>query len=516
MPRKGKGSQSANANSLRAKAAANAAIAAHSAASSSTSQHSSAHANSPSGSSRRQRDAYIDAEDMTGLDDDLDDQDQDMGIDEAHDDEEELQHAMQLVEAEAADQTNATGAREDSASPSSTPEPEDMPSYVAAMDDTMQHDEDDEDDEDPVRDDGDDDEEDDEIFTGQEGEMLDDEFDAPLTFDADGNPLGPTGGALRDEGEDPESDDNDMMDGEGGEGGLRAAVAAAAAADEGFGSFAASLRGYSGLMANMSGRLRTILASLKNKSDPSGRMVALQELSELLSMATEDTLAGYFSVDAFVKELIAVLKGGGGGPNPQAAYGLGDDDGDDDFAMAAAIAAAADAEEASGGENQEEMQLLACRCLANLIEALPHSSHNIVSNGAVPVLCSKLIEITFIDLAEQTISVSFKCSISVWESLLTCSSDSRETLGRRSIRYRKRWWSVGSTDLSGLLLHPRPAYSSHCCREVLSQSLARLLQCCQRCRPNSAECPFLPRSQASRASLSRHHWHCRFLPTSPR
>jgi E3 ubiquitin-protein ligase TRIP12 len=444
MPRKGKGSQSANANSLRAKAAANAAIAAHGAASSSTGQHSSAHANqSPSGSSRRQRDAYIDAEDMIGLDDDLDDQDQDMAIEEAHneDEEAEVQHAMQIIEAaEAGDQSHASdaGPREESASPDSSPEPDDMPLIGAGLDDSMQHDEHEDDDEEQVRDDGDDDdEEDDEIMPGQEGEMLDDEFDAPLTFDADGNPLGPAGGVPPEEGEgeDPESD-NEMMEGEGGEGGLRAAVAAAAAADEGFGSFAASLRGYSGLMANMSGRLRTILASLKNRSDPSGRMAALQELSELLSMATEDTLAGYFSVDAFVKELITVLKGSGGGTNPQAAYGLGDDDEDDDYAMAQAIAAAADAEEANGGENQEEMQLLACRCLANLIEALPHSSHNIVSNGAVPVLCSKLIEITFIDLAEQTISVSFPNQILCYGTVLTMSTDPGEAFRRRPFCHR--------------------------------------------------------------------------------
>ena len=52
------------------------------------------------------------------------------------------------------------------------------------------------------------------------------------------------------------------------------------------------------------------------------------------------------------------------------------------------------------------MMLLACRCLANLLEALPNSVNAIVYAGAVPVLCAKLLEIQYIDLAEQTLSVS--------------------------------------------------------------------------------------------------------------
>jgi hypothetical protein len=57
-----------------------------------------------------------------------------------------------------------------------------------------------------------------------------------------------------------------------------------------------------------------------------------------------------------------------------------------------------------GQENLEE-QLLACRCVANLMEAMPGSAHTLVYHGAIPVSCNKLLHITFIDLAEQTISV---------------------------------------------------------------------------------------------------------------
>jgi E3 ubiquitin-protein ligase TRIP12 len=55
--------------------------------------------------------------------------------------------------------------------------------------------------------------------------------------------------------------------------------------------------------------------------------------------------------------------------------------------------------------------LLACRCLANLMEALPASTANVVYGGAVPILCAKLLEIHFIDLAEQALSVSSLCPI---------------------------------------------------------------------------------------------------------
>ena len=148
--------------------------------------------------------------------------------------------------------------------------------------------------------------------------------------------------------------------------------------DDGFRQGLFGLAGYSSMMSGMSARLKTMLNTLKNHSpdaDSSAKLIALQDLSELLSISTEDTLAGYFSVDAFVKELVYVLKG-----NP------------DEFAIAE--------------EGNVEMMLLACRCLANLMEALPGSAHTVVHNGAVPVLCAKLLEIQFIDLAEQTLSVS--------------------------------------------------------------------------------------------------------------
>lgn len=131
-----------------------------------------------------------------------------------------------------------------------------------------------------------------------------------------------------------------------------------------------TLRALTGIMSGVSSRLRDILANLKQKNDPSVQLIALQELSEILLVSTEDNLSGHFSPDQFVKELVTLME-----PN-------------------------------ENGDENPEMMLLACRCIANLMEALPSSTANVVYGGAVPVLCQKLLEIHYIDLAEQALSVS--------------------------------------------------------------------------------------------------------------
>ncbi|KAI1842044.1 hypothetical protein JX266_011799 [Neoarthrinium moseri] len=149
----------------------------------------------------------------------------------------------------------------------------------------------------------------------------------------------------------------------------------------GFGGLAGSglsstLRALTGMMSGMPSRLREILSNLRMKEDPSMQMIALQELSEILLVSNEDNLAGHFSPDSFVKELVALMQ-----PN-----------------------------EITGEENPD-MMLLACRSLANLMEALPASTANVVYGGAVPVLCAKLLEIQYIDLAEQSLSTLEKISV---------------------------------------------------------------------------------------------------------
>ncbi|KAL8909117.1 MAG: hypothetical protein Q9171_005183 [Xanthocarpia ochracea] len=141
------------------------------------------------------------------------------------------------------------------------------------------------------------------------------------------------------------------------------------------GGLSSTLRALSGMVIGSSTKLREILPNLREKDDPSVQLIALQELSELLLVSTEDNLSGQFSPDQFVKELVTLMQ-----PN--------------EF-----------------GEENPEMMLLACRCIANLMEALPPSTANVVYGGAVPVLCQKLLEIHYIDVAEQALSTLEKISV---------------------------------------------------------------------------------------------------------
>ncbi|KAG6821487.1 hypothetical protein H0H93_010211 [Arthromyces matolae] len=167
-------------------------------------------------------------------------------------------------------------------------------------------------------------------------------------------------------------------------------------------------RQFGSYMLSLSSRLKTMLNNIKSSADPTTRLLTLQELSELLSISTEDTLAGSFQVEQFVRELVRILGGQGADDDD-------DDDADDDHpeqdedaALAAALAMSTG--NAFHGDDNLEAQVLACRCLANLMEALPGVAHTVVYHGAIPVLCSKLIEISYIDLAEQTLSTMEKIS----------------------------------------------------------------------------------------------------------
>ncbi|KZT25275.1 hypothetical protein NEOLEDRAFT_377486 [Neolentinus lepideus HHB14362 ss-1] len=170
-----------------------------------------------------------------------------------------------------------------------------------------------------------------------------------------------------------------------------------------FGDF----RGFGSYMMGLSSRLKTMLNNIKMTADPTTRLVTLQELSELLSISTEDTLAGSFQVEQYVAALVRIL--GGTGNEEEDEDGNEDHDQDEDAALAAALAMSAGGTAFQGDENLEA-QVLACRCLANLMEALPGVAHTVVYHGAIPVLCSKLIEISYIDLAEQTLSTLEKIS----------------------------------------------------------------------------------------------------------
>lgn len=162
-------------------------------------------------------------------------------------------------------------------------------------------------------------------------------------------------------------------------------------------------RQFGSYMMSLSSRLKTMLNNIKMTADPTTRLLTLQELSELLSISTEDTLAGSFQVEQFVRELVKILGGRGADEDEDEDGDEEPQDQDEEAALAAALAMSTGSYK---GDENLEAQLLACRCLANLMEALPGVAHTVVYHGAIPVLCSKLIEISYIDLAEQTLSVS--------------------------------------------------------------------------------------------------------------
>lgn len=137
-------------------------------------------------------------------------------------------------------------------------------------------------------------------------------------------------------------------------------------------SLQSTLRQLSGVMSGTSSKLREILNNLRLKDDPDLQRFALEDLSNLLLVSNEDTLSGQFSPDPYVKELVTLMQ-------------------PPDF-----------------GEENPDIMLLACRCIANLMEALRGSVANVVYGGAVPVLCQKLLDISYIDLAEQALSVRYE------------------------------------------------------------------------------------------------------------
>ncbi|KAB8346105.1 hypothetical protein FH972_023153 [Carpinus fangiana] len=153
-----------------------------------------------------------------------------------------------------------------------------------------------------------------------------------------------------------------------------------------------TLRAISGMVSGMTSRMRDLLEKLRQRDDPSVQFIALQELSEILLISTEDNLAGHLSPDQYAKEFVTLMQ------PPEV------------------------------GEENPEMMLLACRCIANLMEALPSSTAAVVYNGAVPVLLQSLLSIQYMDLAEQAlitlekISAEFPASIVREGGLMACLS----------------------------------------------------------------------------------------------
>lgn len=173
--------------------------------------------------------------------------------------------------------------------------------------------------------------------------------------------------------------------------------------------FGGEFRAFGGMMSGLSSRFKRLKTELRSPNS-TVRLSALRECSELLLVSNEDTLGGTFSTNSFATEFIALLKGQPNidedGPTESASKPA--EEMDEDAQLVVALALSTGGSMTSGVPNEDEMecQLVACRCLAHLMEALPGTGHTLVHLGAVPVLCSKLNEISYIELAEQTLSVS--------------------------------------------------------------------------------------------------------------
>ena len=118
------------------------------------------------------------------------------------------------------------------------------------------------------------------------------------------------------------------------------------------------------------GRLRNLLAGLKDEEEQGVQLESLIELCELLSMATEDSLAT-FSVDSFVPALKSLLDDGQG----------------------------------------PDTMLYAARALTQMMDVLPESCGAVVHYGCVELFCARLLNIEFIDLAEQSLLALEKASV---------------------------------------------------------------------------------------------------------
>ncbi|KAI8324974.1 hypothetical protein GQ54DRAFT_36066 [Martensiomyces pterosporus] len=178
--------------------------------------------------------------------------------------------------------------------------------------------------------------------------------------------------------EDSEGSEEDDSDDEGDED----------SGDGGLNTLADILSSHQGIRRNLFGfdlggiarmgsanQFRPLVAALRKHDDQTQQLVALQELTELLSISTEESLIG-LNIGELCQVLINLLKGAGGD------YG-----------------------ELTGFiPSNPDIMLLACRCLSNLLEALPLAGAVLVRFGTIEVLCSKLLEIEYIDLAEQALS----------------------------------------------------------------------------------------------------------------
>ncbi|CAM0955142.1 unnamed protein product [Alopecurus aequalis] len=106
-------------------------------------------------------------------------------------------------------------------------------------------------------------------------------------------------------------------------------------------------------------------------------LAALTELCEALSFCTEDD-GGYFPTEAAAAALVRVARGGDG--------------------------------TGTGAVASPDAMLLALRAITYLCDAMPRAADAVVRHGLLPVLCSRLLAIEYLDVAEQCLQAFEKIS----------------------------------------------------------------------------------------------------------
>uniref|UniRef100_A0A0D9WHF8 HECT-type E3 ubiquitin transferase n=1 Tax=Leersia perrieri TaxID=77586 RepID=A0A0D9WHF8_9ORYZ len=124
------------------------------------------------------------------------------------------------------------------------------------------------------------------------------------------------------------------------------------------------------------GRFQRMVAAVAADGAEEGVLVAaLTELCEALSFCGED-VGGYFPTEAAARALVRLVGGAEGG-----------------------VAAAS-----------PDVMLLSVRAITYLCDAMPRASDAVVRHGLLPLLCSRLLAIDYLDVAEQCLQAFEKIS----------------------------------------------------------------------------------------------------------
>ncbi|XP_062179869.1 E3 ubiquitin-protein ligase UPL4 isoform X2 [Phragmites australis] len=123
------------------------------------------------------------------------------------------------------------------------------------------------------------------------------------------------------------------------------------------------------------GRFHRMVEAVAAEGAGEGALVAaLTELCEALSFCAEDA-GGYFPTEAAARALVRLAGGGGDGAGASL-----------------------------------DVMLLSVRAITYLCDAMPRASDAVVRHGLLPVLCSRLLAIEYLDVAEQCLQAFEKIS----------------------------------------------------------------------------------------------------------